>query len=290
MWQKAYAIFDQVLTPTKDGSRAGLFWLFVAGASSATIVFILAGVLAYFDEAPGTFGDFVGGVLNPILTFLTFMGLILTIVLQQTELAESRVELAKSATALEGQLRALDRQNFEATFFQMLNLHNTIVNAMDVHRRNQDTLRGRDCFRHFVKELRGFYDNNPLPDELDRIVKAHEQFWEQFHGDLAHYYRYLYNIIRFIDETKVDKSRYMRVLRAQLSDDELFVLFYNGVTHRAVKFKAYVEKFALFDNLPDERLMSINHKTFYKEGAFKEDVVAPDAGRPKEPHEVADHA
>jgi hypothetical protein len=34
----------------------------------------------------GEWGDFFGGVLNPLLTFLTFMGLLITIILQQQEL------------------------------------------------------------------------------------------------------------------------------------------------------------------------------------------------------------
>jgi len=273
MLAKAYIMFDAALKPTGKGSRVGLFWLFVMGLLSALFVFGLALILAYINEAPGTFGDFVGGVLNPILTFFTFMALILTIVLQQTELAESRVELSKSARALEGQLKALDRQNFESTFFEMLGLHNSIVNAMDVHRRKQDTWHGRDCFRHFVRELKIAYENSAEHNELQRVLTAHEKLWDNFYGDLAHYYRYLYNIIRFIDESAVDKIRYIRILRAQLSDDELVILFYNGLTHRAINFRAYIERFALFDNLPEERLLSIGHKSFYVDGAYEETAI-----------------
>lgn len=51
-------------------------------------------------ETFGVFGDFLGGSLNPILTFFTFMGLLITIVIQQTELRESRLEFRRTADAL----------------------------------------------------------------------------------------------------------------------------------------------------------------------------------------------
>ncbi len=49
-------------------------------------VFIV-GVHSHWTEKNlGTFGDFLGGVLNPVLTFLSFMALLFTIILQQREI------------------------------------------------------------------------------------------------------------------------------------------------------------------------------------------------------------
>jgi hypothetical protein len=255
----------------KNGSQ-GLFYLFVAALSVTITIFIAALVIEISGSDLGTFGDFVGGTLNPILTFLTFMGLLITIVLQQTELQETRAELSRSATALESQLKALDRQNFEATFFKMLALHNTIVNAMDVHRKSSDTLHGRDCFRFFFTSYKSIFEENTTHEELNRIKNSHIAFWKQFQQDLAHYYRYLYNLIRFIDESEVEKVRYMRIVRAQLSDYELLVLFYNGLTPKATKFKAYIETYGLFDNLASELLIDPSHLDFYEESAFDEEI------------------
>lgn len=39
----------------------------------------------------GPAGDFVGGFLNPVLTFLTFLGLLVSIMFQRRELRLSRV-------------------------------------------------------------------------------------------------------------------------------------------------------------------------------------------------------
>lgn len=46
--------------------------------------------LSLSNAAWGQFGDYVGGLLNPVFGFLAFFGLLLTIALQATELEESR--------------------------------------------------------------------------------------------------------------------------------------------------------------------------------------------------------
>jgi hypothetical protein len=57
----------------------------------------------FIEEEPscGPFGDFFGGMLNPTLTFLMFMGLLSTINLQQKELSLTRKEYIRTADALE---------------------------------------------------------------------------------------------------------------------------------------------------------------------------------------------
>lgn len=65
----------------------------------------------------GSFGDFFGGVLNPILTFLSFVTITVTVVMQRIQLKES------------GELSRL--QTFETTFFNMVNLHSNSV--LDLH-------------------------------------------------------------------------------------------------------------------------------------------------------------
>lgn len=87
----------------------------------------------------GTFGDFIGGTLNPTLAFLSFLALLQTIKIQSKELAKSsealelsKEELAKSSTALEEQSNSLKIQIFETTFFNMINLHNEITKNINI--------------------------------------------------------------------------------------------------------------------------------------------------------------
>lgn len=277
-------VVDRIVAPN-DGDSRGVFTALLSIAfASMGAVFVVAVHAEAAGQNWGTFGDFLGGVLNPVLTFLSFMALLFTIILQQREIHGAK----EDAKALQAQRHAdrvsSERMQFENTFFQMVSIHNTIVNSIDVDRgSSKNQLRGRECFKHFRDQMQTFYDADPSTDELKKSLAAHDHLWKSYQNDLAHYYRYLYNIIRFINESDVNKTRYIRILRAQLSDFELLVLFYNGLFPLAVKFKEYVEFFTLFDNLPKDLLFDSSHDKFYEPSAFDEKA-------PKKPLSFTDAA
>lgn len=64
----------------------------------------------------GTFGDFIGGTLNPILTFLTFICLLITISLQRKELKKSEEISLKNER--------------ESRFFKLLDIYSGAVNDL----------------------------------------------------------------------------------------------------------------------------------------------------------------
>ncbi len=85
-------------------------------------------------EQWGVLGDFFGGALNPAFSFLALLALLLTLGLQIRELAlarqvavdsrdalvASKMEMAASAQALNQQIRAMNHQRFDQTFFSWL--------------------------------------------------------------------------------------------------------------------------------------------------------------------------
>lgn len=109
--KKLYRSFLAVLEFDSDKTSKGLFKLLLTSAYAMLLVLLLNLTSLFSDGASyGTFGDFFGGVLNPILTFLTFMGLLFTILLQQSELKLTRKELKDSAAALSDQAKTLAQQ------------------------------------------------------------------------------------------------------------------------------------------------------------------------------------
>lgn len=96
------------------------------------VIFVFAnywgqGVLSDEIGDWGAVGDYFGGLLNPILAFASFMALLYTIRIQSEELRLTRLELSasrlaqeRSSDALDGQLQNLKVQQFEATFFKVL--------------------------------------------------------------------------------------------------------------------------------------------------------------------------
>lgn len=240
-----------------------LIGLFTLGLSISIYVVNLAVKDLSWTVEHGPFGDFIGGLLNPILTFLSFSCILISIFIQSKELSEQRREIAKSSEALTSQNKAIERQNFEAAFFQMINTLNSIVNSMDTKDIAGNTVTGRDCFFALFSWLHTEYKlckkKNENEPELYNIRMSYESVYKKNRGDLAHYFRFLYNIYRFIEKSEYYEPYHGKLLRAQLSDDELLIIFYNCLSPRGEKFAEIADHFELFDNLPVEELIDEEH-------------------------------
>ena len=118
-----------------------LLWI-LGGAAVAAFLIILGLYIAYFknlsvtnDSATwGTFGDYLGGTLNPIISFLALIGLLYTIHQQAQEMQATREELKQAAEQQRQQVEQQSRQSeifnlqqFESTFFSLLDQHNKII-------------------------------------------------------------------------------------------------------------------------------------------------------------------
>jgi Putative phage abortive infection protein len=199
----------------------------------------------------GQFGDYVGGVLNPTFSFLALLALLATLGLQIRELRISARELKNSADALVLQNDTLRQQTFEATFFQLLRLHNDIVASMEVL---SDSLKGRACFAHYLKQLESLLRIEAATTNRDRFVLYYDIFYRDHQAALGHYFRLLYNIVKLVKRTEgIDRHFYTNLVRAQLSSAELQLLFYNCLsTWGSEKFKPLVEEFALLKTIPND--------------------------------------
>jgi hypothetical protein len=105
--------------------------------------------------------------------------------------------------------------------------------------------------------------------ESEFIALSYRTFWDQKRTDLGHYFRLLYNIIRFIDSSCYKENKiYIRLLRAQISDYELVIIFYNTCVPMGANLRHYAEKYSLFDNLDESLLFNPDHKKLIAATAF----------------------
>lgn len=257
-----------------------------------SLVVIYAIALLYFTwpidelslDKSGVFGDSFG-LLTALFSGLAFGGLIIAILLQKEDLGLQREELRLNREELrlnreELQLsrKEMKIQNFENTFFQMLRLHNEIVSGIDLSKDRPTgpvLTTGRDCFTAFTTRLGKIFNvlvtkEDYDPKSLDTVSTAYDKFWKINQQELGHYFRYLYRIYRFVNESEnAKKSFYTGIIRAQLSDRELLLLFYNCLSRNGLlKFKPLAEKYALFDNLPSNTLFDQSHMSLYKTSAW----------------------
>lgn len=219
-------------------------------------------------EQRGQFGD-TFGMFTSLFSALGFGGVLVTLWYQHKTIQEAdhRAEL----------------QRFESILFQLLATHNSVISDLDLRsiKDGQIMAQGRDCFyKYYTRSIKPNYkrvkNSNPNADELTLALVAYDRVWLRHRHNLGHYFRFIYNIFRFIEESDIvetEKKRYVRIVRSQLSDYELLLLFYNCMHKNGIKkFKPLVEKYALFNNIPEDLLLNIEHKKFYTASAFTQEA------------------
>ena len=142
----------------------------------------------------------------------------------------------------------------------------------------QEITTGRDCFVKFCKGYRNIYENekekekNNNLNEQEICEKAYLIYYQYHQSDLGHYFRNLYHIFKFIKKSEIEnKKSYTNLVRAQLSNDELFLLFYNSSsTLGKDKFLPLIEEYNLLKNLNRKFFIEENnHLDFYKNSAYE---------------------
>jgi hypothetical protein len=246
----------------------------------------------------GNVGSYLQGTVASLWALAGVFLFVLAYLGQQRELRLQRAQLAAQEKQLKDQLETMKKQSFEDSFFQLLNLQRELqaqVKVVTLVRNdnglgvNPKTVHGKDCFQFIRNDMKDNYDNRtmsprfmaeqlgnepqPLPPEKERAIMAYTTIFSAKQQQLAHYFRNLYHIFKFVAESDMpDKRRYASLVRAQLSAYELAVLFYNCVSPYGKGFEKYVEQFGLMEHLDHQLLLNPSHadnKEFYAEGAYE---------------------
>ncbi|MND93684.1 hypothetical protein D3C80_858760 [compost metagenome] len=226
----------------------------------------------------GQLGDFFGGVLNPILSFLALVAVATSLRMQTLELNAARHEaaasqdmLANQTKVLERQQAVLERQNFESNFYGLLQVHDRNMQGVRLQFGAEPDV-GRLAFgalanRFHVDRIELTY----LTEDLSKqAVMAHVQkFYSQSYLELGHYYRTLQEIFFYIEsfasenftassqegvpvdvERQILRWRYGGLVASLLSSAELECMFIFCMAVEGAALKVYVERYGLFRNLP----------------------------------------
>ena len=172
-----------------------LLWI-LGGAAVAAFFIILGFYINYFknlsitnDSATwGTFGDYLGGTLNPIISFLALIGLLYTIHQQSQEMQATREELKQAAEQQHRQADIFNLQQFESTFFSLLEQHNKVVERIEV----ESIYEG--LHNIYNKKIDQITTRKPS-EELSNshAIKSINQ-----HYELKSYFNLLFQILKFI--------------------------------------------------------------------------------------------
>lgn len=249
--------------------------------SIISVIFIIGGYILTLcllqdENDRGTFGDMFGSV-NALYSGLALAGIIITILLQRSELILQRNELKQTRKEFEIQNETLKIQRFENTFFQMLNLFRSIVNETEATD-GSTRLRGQEAFEYFVKLVKSRCNNlvhsASFADRRNQFVGAsysdllsaeeimtqYDYVSRKYKNQLGHYYKTYYHILKFINNSDItDKKFYASIARSQLSNSEQVLLLYNSLHSNGLdKFKPLAQAYDLFDNLDRTLLPNVS--------------------------------
>lgn len=271
--------------------------LFICAGCVICAVWLASFVLIYFCidgwNVRGQFGDLFGSV-NALFSGLAFAGLIITIRQQHKDLEYQRQAIDQSKEDINQQNETIKIERFENTFFNMIEVQQSIVNdlyAADSHTEwvKQDDSHGRSEKEILTKdEYRGrnlFYYVFILCEH--KIDKSHNSKLFEVPGlyyviklrgkacfddymtptMFDHYFRHLYTILKFVEENDwlgdEKQYQYATFVRATLSRYELVMLYYNGFFHP--KMKKMMERYCLLNNIRKDLLpMSLEYNNYLK--------------------------
>ncbi|MGX8847707.1 hypothetical protein [Pseudomonas aeruginosa] len=278
---RVYKAFEEVVSPGDDLGLRKFYYLLLAALLVVVVVLLLDVGLSLFGVSThGTFGDFFGGVANPLLTFLTFFGLLITIVLQKEELRETRKELARSAGALDEQVEQFKRQANVSAFYKLLDNHVSLVGSIDLVNTEGVRTVGRDCLRVYRNRLTKVFrsgvrwDNDnlvlqkmmkPVATSPAAIRQMFQLFWQEEGEDLQPYMAYVRITLSYLESHLDFDDQFVAMYRALFTHSELMLIFYYALVVDDEDFSRQLSVTGFCIDLHDSFLLASEHRDWLSE-------------------------
>jgi uncharacterized membrane protein len=265
----------------------------------------------------GQIGDFFGGVLNPLLSFMALIAVLFTIKMQSKELKEAKEETRIANRIQDKQTAVFERQNFESVLFRLLDVHSRLAERI----RTTYRLGDGDRFKVVVNTVLDTVNEEALDEAYEFSELISRMSWQevQAHRNKANilglgrlvetvrqvineeqkilfsqYFRNMYQMLKLIDNFKLEiyedgaekgkkskrqlrmeyfqRRQYCNIIRAQLSDDELKVMFFNCLMPTGFGLRHYVEKYSLLKHMDRHSFLSVpwDWQRVYEETAYSD--------------------
>jgi hypothetical protein len=188
------------------------------------------------------------------------------------------------------------KELFETGFFNLLaSIRNLVANSSGKLKeykednfasvpQNLPEFKGNEFFQEANKTLHSylkkyqqkmFNEEHPggrSPQESSEIIKrytvnAYNHFFDEHVSELGHYFRYVFNVIKHVHEsskiTNEEKSKYINLIQAQMSADELALIFFNGLGKYGEKFHYFIEKYNFLENVDTNVIEDLKFYAWY---------------------------
>jgi Putative phage abortive infection protein len=223
-------------------------------------------------DAWGTFGDYIGGLLNPLISLFTLVVAVSVWRLNREALDTQKQELKATKEALEEQAKTSERQRREQRFFDALRLYQETVNSIQLENYESEgaiSYSGKRVFS-FIANSQGIATRRviiqaalgPTLKDFTQIIAGEGgkqkviHILESWSALLDHYFRIIFLILGEAEKTLGDdRYKYIKYLRAQLNKDELQLLTLNMLfDFEGKKMIALAAEYGLLKHLPNSQL------------------------------------
>lgn len=205
----------------------------------------------------GAFGDFIGGTLNPLLTFISVIFLASTILQNKRALKINSKELKLSRKANQISSKAQESiqvtqslQQFDSIFFSLLNQLNTYSLQLTKIRTNEDNNILIEIYNSVFKE----YKNGIISPDIYQRRKL-----ILGNNEINQYFIFLYQILKITrdslegnnslgEETPLLKKKYGNIIRASISAELLQLLVIN-ILDKFSDYRDLIEDFNLLEHM-----------------------------------------
>jgi hypothetical protein len=244
---------------------------------------VLVGAKVFSPEAAdklGQFGDYIGGLLNPLISCFTLMVAIMVWRLQKSEMAETK-------KALEDQAKTSEQQRREARFFDLMRVYQNTVDAIFVDPSSSKNGKAA-ILKSFGTSGSSLFEllEHGQPGSSSRYNSLEvngflQQKWSSLQRE-SPYFRVVFQVLSQLDPLLVESQYdFAKLFRAQLSNDELALIAWCLLhSKNADTAKLLVAKYGLLKHLYEGTLRrlvladdSISKHVFGREFAEKQSTT-----------------
>lgn len=238
------------------------------------------------EQLSSNIGDFMTGTVGVFLTLVSTLFLFVTFSLQRKQFAESQKDTYRS--------------RFEGTFFNILSMLYNV--RAEVDRQINASSKGKYLdMGSFYYGLKSYYAMNLKNDkdfarsmslfQQDDIIgtqyqtavldlgRLYDNYVRNQGCNAGFYFRFIHNLVSFVIEhwkdSPQDIHKYLNFIQAQLSDEELALIFYNSISNLGLDkkhkytFKENLDKNSFLENISSEALLAREHYKIFPRTRFR---------------------
>lgn len=242
-----------------------LFWieiicLLIGGVS--LVLFCMGRTLfnwggAIDNEVWGQFGDFIGGIIGTLISYISVRLLV-------RNLREQMKSNQQQAESNSQNAKVFELQQFNEMFKLLFNQYQDTISNY----RYRAGFNGQKAITAIAKDimLHGETINDGTYQEREIIALGiYDSFYVNYHDVAPVHFRIIYRIFQLIDEAEISETQrrdVAKIMRCQLSEEELFLLRYNCKSPYGAKMRLYLNRYNLQKHLPILSLLEFSPYRF----------------------------